>query len=62
MLQITQPKQRLSGHRNIISKSQSRQKYNTVNFTGRLNFDDVRVTDTRLQTTGEGKLEPTNAG
>ena len=27
-----------------------------------LDFDDVRVTDMRLQTTGEGKLEPTNAG
>ena len=25
-------------------------------------FDDVRVTDMRLKTTEEGKLEPTNAG
>lgn len=35
---------------------------NTVNLTGWLDFDDVGVTDMRLQITEEGKLEPTNAG
>lgn len=37
-------------------------KYKTVNLAAGVNFDDVRVTDMKLQTTEEGKLEPTNAG